>query len=175
MHVYVCMCMYVYIYICTRVHISRCTGGGRRAKRNESGRRPEGIPGGTKHATSVDMRLLRLQSSEGKLATSREVEPVRGSLCRRGGRTRTEVARFGAFWGMKTGGAGGGRSAQRQRLLPHKVGTPALALGGEVRLMITYSTLFYSTPLHSTPLHSTPLHSTLLHSTLVSLCLLLLL
>ena len=50
--------------------------------------------GGTKRATSVNMPLLRLQSSEGKFAMSREIEPVRRSFCRRGSGTFTEVARL---------------------------------------------------------------------------------
>ena len=45
-------------------------------------------------APNVNMPLLRLQSSEGKFAISREIEPARRSFCRRGGRTFTEVARL---------------------------------------------------------------------------------
>ena len=51
-------------------------------------------PGGAKHATSVQMPLLRLRSSEGKCAVSREIEPVRRSFRRRGSCT------FGAFWSI---------------------------------------------------------------------------
>ena len=52
------------------------------------------ISGGAKCATFVNMPVLHPQSSEGKFATSREIEPVRRSLRRRGSRTFTEVARL---------------------------------------------------------------------------------
>ena len=42
--------------------------------------------------------LLRLQSSEGKPATSRDIEPVRRSFCRRGSCTFHGSGTFGAFW-----------------------------------------------------------------------------
>ena len=48
----------------------------------------------TKRATSFNMSLLRMQSSEGKFTMSREIEPVRRSFCRRGSCTFTEVARL---------------------------------------------------------------------------------
>ena len=65
--------------------------GGRRQRERE-------IPGGTKRATSVSMPLLRLQSSEGKSATSREIEPVRGSLRRVRKSHVHGSGKFGAFW-----------------------------------------------------------------------------
>ena len=40
--------------------------------------------GGTKRATSANMPLLRLQSSEEKFTMPREIEPVRRSFCRHG-------------------------------------------------------------------------------------------
>ena len=50
------------------------------------------MPGGTKHATSLNMPLLRLQSSEGKFTMSREIEPhLRKWRVYRSGT-------FGAFW-----------------------------------------------------------------------------
>ena len=60
--------------------------------------------GGTERATSVNTSLLRLQSSEGKFTTSREIEPVRRSFRRRRSCTFTEAARLvpsGVFiWGF---------------------------------------------------------------------------
>ena len=38
---------------------------------------------GKKHAISVEVRLLRLQNSEGKITVFHEIEPVHGSLCKR--------------------------------------------------------------------------------------------
>ena len=49
---------------------------------------------GTERATSVNTPLLRLQSSEGNFTRSREIEPVRRSLCRHRSRRFTEVARL---------------------------------------------------------------------------------
>ena len=40
------------------------------------------LSGGAKRATSAKVPLPRLQSSEGKFAMSREVEPLRRSFCR---------------------------------------------------------------------------------------------
>ena len=51
-------------------------------------------PGGTNRAPSANTPLLRLQSSEGKFTTSREVEPARRSFYRHGSRKLTEVARL---------------------------------------------------------------------------------
>ena len=64
------------------------------------------IPGGTKRATSANMPLVRLQSSEGKFATSREIEPVRRSFCRHRSRTSTEVARLVPSGDTNIGGGG---------------------------------------------------------------------
>ena len=50
------------------------------------------------------MSLLRLQSSEGKLTTSREIQPIRRSVCVHGSCTFTEVARL-----VPSGGAIGRR------------------------------------------------------------------
>ena len=50
--------------------------------------------GGTKRATSADMPLPSLQSSEGEFTTSRDIAPVRRSFCRHGSCTLTEVARL---------------------------------------------------------------------------------
>ena len=60
------------------------------------------FPGSTKRAISVNMQVLRLQSSEGKFTMFREIEPVRRSFCRDGSGTFQEVARlvFGAFLGL---------------------------------------------------------------------------
>ena len=52
---------------------------------------------GTERATSVKLQLLRLQSSEGKFTTPREIEPARRSLYRRGSRTFAEVARLAPY------------------------------------------------------------------------------
>ena len=52
----------------------------------------QSVSGGTKRATSVNMPLLRLQSSEWKFIMSREIEPVRRSFCRHGSCTFTGVA-----------------------------------------------------------------------------------
>ena len=49
------------------------------------------LSGGTEHATSANVPLLHLQSSEGQL-TSREIEPERRSFCGRRSCTFTEVA-----------------------------------------------------------------------------------
>ena len=54
----------------------------------------ESMSGSTRRATSANMPLLRLQSSEGKFTTSREIEPVRRSFRRRRSCTLTEVARL---------------------------------------------------------------------------------
>ena len=54
---------------------------------------PSTPSGGTKRATSVNMPLLRLQSSE-KFTMSREIEPAHGSFRRHGSCTFTEVARL---------------------------------------------------------------------------------
>ena len=43
---------------------------------------------------SVNMPLLRLQSSQGKFAMSAEINPVRRSFCRHGSCTFTEEARL---------------------------------------------------------------------------------
>ena len=51
--------------------------------------------GGTERATSVNIPLLRLQSSEGEFAMSREIKPVRRSCYRHGCFMFTEVARLG--------------------------------------------------------------------------------
>ena len=54
-----------------------------------------GLSGGPRRAASVNVPLLRLQSSEGKFASSREIGPVRRrSYCRHGSCTFTEVARL---------------------------------------------------------------------------------
>ena len=50
--------------------------------------------GGAKRATSLNMPLLWLQSSEGKFGMSVEIEPVRRSFCRRRSCTFAEVARL---------------------------------------------------------------------------------
>ena len=50
------------------------------------------LSGGTECATSANEPLLRLQSSEGKFTTSREVELVRRSFRRHGSCTFSEVA-----------------------------------------------------------------------------------
>ena len=52
------------------------------------------MSGGTKRATSANVPLLGLQSSEGRFPTPREIEPGRRSFCRRGSCTFTEVARL---------------------------------------------------------------------------------
>ena len=56
------------------------------------------MSGGTKRATSATTTFLRLQSSEGKFTTSREVEPVRRSLRRRQKSHVYGSGTFGAFW-----------------------------------------------------------------------------
>ena len=48
--------------------------------------------GGTERATSANMPLLLLQSSEGRFTRSCETEPVRRSFCRHGSCTFTGVA-----------------------------------------------------------------------------------
>ena len=58
--------------------------------------------GGTKHATSANVPLLRPRSSEGKFAAYHEVEPVRRSLRRLGSGTSTEVARLAPSDGINT-------------------------------------------------------------------------
>ena len=52
------------------------------------------MSGRTKRATTVDIPLPRLQSSEGKYTTSREIETVHRSFRRRRSCTVTEVARL---------------------------------------------------------------------------------
>ena len=56
--------------------------------------------GGIKRATSVNMLLLRLQSSEGNFTMSREIEPVRRSFCRRRKLHVYGTGTFGAFWSL---------------------------------------------------------------------------
>ena len=81
---------------------------------------------GTKRATSANVPLLLLRSSEGKLTTSREIEPVRRSFRRRGSGTFTEVARLAHYRrgdGTPEAGEAGGRrrpAAERpRRAAPH--------------------------------------------------------
>ena len=50
--------------------------------------------GGTKRATSENMPLLRLQSSEGKFTMPREIEPIRRPFCKHRSCTFKEVARL---------------------------------------------------------------------------------
>ena len=69
---------------------------------------PLAFPCGTKRATSENMPLLRLQSSEGKFTMSCEIEPVHRSVCGHGSFTFTEVARLvPAFRSRPRGSAGG--------------------------------------------------------------------
>ena len=76
--------------------------------------RSSGESGGTKRATSANMPLLRLQSSEGKFTMSREIGQYAGPSA------GTEVARFygsgtlGAFWaGRPEESSSRSRSARR--------------------------------------------------------------
>ena len=82
MCIYIYICMYVYMYICIYIYIHTYM--------RQSG--------GTKLATSVNMPLLRPQSSGDKLATYREIEPACRSFCRHGSCTFTEHGTAGAFW-----------------------------------------------------------------------------
>ena len=54
--------------------------------------------GGTKRATSVNTPLLRPQSSEGKFAMSREIEPAHRSFRRRRSCTFNGSGTLGALW-----------------------------------------------------------------------------
>ena len=69
-----------------------------RGRTTMKGRAPHGsltaCSGGTKCATSVNIQLLRLQSSEGKFTMSREIEPIRRSFSIHRSGTFTEVARL---------------------------------------------------------------------------------
>ena len=58
--------------------------------------------GGTKRATSAHTPLLRLRSSEGNIAMSREIEPVRRSFCRHGRCTFTGGLRCRGALGPNT-------------------------------------------------------------------------
>ena len=56
-------------------------------------------------ASSVNMPLLRLQSSEGRFTRSREIEPVRRSFCRRRSCTFAEVVFFLCLLALLSGPA----------------------------------------------------------------------
>ena len=107
-HVY--MCIYIYIY--TLYSYTHHTNNSNDSKESLSAALENGVAatgylaaprrmelcggkqasGGTKRATSKNVPLLRLQSSEGKFTMSREIEPIRRSFCRRRSRAFTEVA-----------------------------------------------------------------------------------
>ena len=83
--------------------------------------------GGTKRATSVNVPLLRLRSSEGKFTMSREMKPVRRSFCRHGSCTITGSGTSGAFWpelgsgcSRSTRAAGRTHGARRGRAGPRR-------------------------------------------------------
>ena len=99
MHVCMCVCMYVCMYVCIYVHGALRGYALRKKHAERCGTMSLGIrdkmahlSGGTKRATSPKIPLLRLQSSEGKFTTSREIEPARRSCRRRRSCTITKAA-----------------------------------------------------------------------------------
>ena len=125
--------MHAILYYNHDLCIFFCGGGGRPAWRSQR-KWSNHWSGGTKRATSVNIPLLRLQSSEGKFTMSCEIEPVCRSFCRHGSCTFTQVARLvpsGTY--AKARGEGDsvntGRARIRSVATPYLLGLPQRCVG----------------------------------------------
>ena len=99
-YIYIHTYLYVYVYIYIYIYIYT----------------PH-YPGGTKRATSANMPLPRLQSSEGKVTTSREIEAVRRSFLQARKLHVCGGGTSGAFWDHAAAAGAEARSSTR-RLKP---------------------------------------------------------